>query len=292
MAILDGKILSEKILTDLVEETTQLKAKGITPGLAVILVGDDPASQSYVNSKEKACQKLGMYSEKIVLPKETSEKELLSIIQKLNKDPKIHGILVQSPVPKHINENRVTEAINPSKDVDGFHPVNVGRLVLEQDCFVPCTPLGIIKLLEHYGISVEGKHVVIIGRSHLVGKPMALLFMQKAKTGNATVTVCHSRTNGIQEICKQADILVAAIGKAGFVTKDFVKEGAVIIDVGINRVEDTSQSKGYRMAGDVAFDEVNPISSWITPVPGGVGKMTIAMLMMNVIKAAKMPMTP
>ncbi len=287
MAILDGKMLSEKILADLVMETAELKKAGITPGLAVILVGDDPASQSYVNSKEKACLQLGMYSKKITLPATTTEDELLKIIDRLNKDSQVHGILVQSPVPKHINEEKVVNLIDPQKDVDGFHTVNVGKLVLEQEGFVPCTPWGVIKILEHYQIPVEGKHVVIIGRSHIVGKPMALLFMQKAKYGNATVTVCHSRTKNIKEICKQADILVAAIGKAEFVTKDFVKPGAVVIDVGINRVEDSTKPKGYRMTGDVAFEEVREIASWITPVPGGIGKMTIAMLMNNVLKAAK-----
>lgn len=287
MKLLDGKTLSDELLQTAKTRVNALISKGTVPGLAVVLVGEDPASQSYVNSKEKTCKDLGMHSLKIELPKETTQEKLLAVIDQLNKDKAIHGILVQSPVPKHVDENTIVEAIYPEKDVDGFHPINVGNLALERECFVPCTPLGVTKLLEHYKIEVEGKHAVIIGRSHLVGKPMAMLFMQKAKHGNATVTVCHSRSRNLKEICKQADILVAAIGKAHFVTAEFVKPGAVVVDVGINRIPDPTSPKGSKLVGDVAFDEVKEIASWITPVPGGVGKMTIAMLMENVLLAAE-----
>jgi methylenetetrahydrofolate dehydrogenase (NADP+)/methenyltetrahydrofolate cyclohydrolase len=287
MKLLDGKTLSDALLQTAKTRVQSLISQGVVPGLAVVLVGDDPASQSYVNSKEKTCKDLGMHSLKIELPKETTQEKLLSVIDQLNKDKAIHGILVQSPVPKHIDENTIVESILPEKDVDGFHPINVGNLALERECFVPCTPLGVTKLLEHYKIEVEGKHAVIIGRSHLVGKPMAMLFMQKAKHGNATVTVCHSRSRNLKEICRQADILVAAIGKPRFVTAEFVKPGAVVVDVGINRIPDPASPKGSRLVGDVDFDGVKETASWITPVPGGVGKMTIAMLMENVLLAAE-----
>lgn len=284
--IIDGAALAAEMRTEIAQEVAQLRAAGITPGLAVVLVGDDPASQSYVNSKEKACAEMGIYSRKIVLAKETGQEELLLIISELNKDAAIHGILVQSPLPPHIDENQIVEAIDPKKDVDGFHPINVGNLVLDRDTFIPCTPFGVIKMLEHYGILIEGKHIVIIGRSHLVGKPIAMLFLQKAKHGNATVTVCHSKSEKIKEISRSADILVAALGRPLFVTGDFVKPGAVVVDVGINRIDDPTSPKGSRLVGDVAFDEVKEIASWITPVPGGVGPMTITMLLKNTIKAA------
>jgi len=287
MNLIDGKVVSETVYADLDRRVAALKGRGLNPGLAVILVGDNPASMSYVAGKEKTCRRLGIHSKKIDLPASTGEASLLKIVGELNTDRSIHGILVQSPLPKGLSETRIFAAIDPAKDVDGFHPVNVGNLVLEQKGFVSCTPLGIVRMLEHYKIPVEGKHAVVIGRSHIVGKPMALLLMQKSKSGNATVTVCHSKSENLKEICETADILIAAIGRAGFVTADFVKKGAVVVDVGINRVSDASREKGYRLVGDVDFDKVKEIASWITPVPGGVGLMTQAMLMSNLVDAAE-----
>lgn len=276
--IIDGKVISEKIRSEVKAATEKLiKEKGVTPGLAVVLVGDNPASKVYVGSKEKACIEMGFYSEKHVLPVTASQDELLKLIDKLNKDSKIHGILVQLPLPKQINEDAVLEAISPEKDVDGFHPYNVGRLAVGKPLFQPCTPYGMMKMLEYSNISVEGKHAVIIGRSNIVGKPIALMLLQKS----ATVTICHSKTKDLKEEVKRADIVVAAIGKPGFVTGDMLKEGAVVLDVGINRLE------SGKLVGDVDFASAEKVASAITPVPGGVGPMTIAMLMYNTLESAK-----
>ena len=288
MTLIDGKAISQKVLAGCRAELVQLAAAGCRPGLAVVLVGDDPASRAYVASKARTCVDLGMHSEKVELPADTTREKLLNEVRRLNADPSIHGILVQSPPPPQIDEAAITRAIDPRKDVDGFHPDNVARLALEDpEAFVPCTPLGCQRLLTEYNIPIEGANVVIIGRSMIVGKPLALLLMGKGRGGNATVTVAHSRSKNLPDICRRADILVAAIGKPGFVTADFVREGAVVIDVGINRIEDSSAKNGYRLAGDVDFPNVAPKCSFITPVPGGVGRMTIAMLISNTIKAAK-----
>lgn len=279
--IIDGKETARRILQELRTEIEQLRQKGCVPGLAVVLVGEDPASRIYVNSKVKTCGELGIYSQKWELPTETTQEELIGLIRQLNEDERIHGILVQSPPPKHIDEQAVILAIDPSKDVDGFHPVNVAKLVLEDPTgFVPCTPLGCMHLLNAYGISTQGKHAVIIGRSMIVGKPMAHLLM--SKKANATVTIAHSRTSDLPALCRTADILVSAVGRPHLVTADFIKPGAVVLDVGINRVEDASRPRGYRIVGDVDYDSVALLCSAITPVPGGVGPMTIAMLMSNV----------
>lgn len=285
MTILNGKEIADEVLAECREKVGILQSRGVTPGLAVVIVGDDPASHVYVNSKVKTCGELGIHSRKIELPVETTQEEVLQVVRDLNGDPAIHGILVQSPPPPHINEEEIIRLLDPRKDVDGFHPVNVGKLVMEDESgFVPCTPQGCIHLLEKAGIETSGANAVVIGRSMIVGKPMALLLMGKGV--NATVTVAHSRTRELAAVCRQADILVAAIGKPGFVTADFVKDGAVVIDVGINRVEDSSKKRGFRLVGDVAYDEVAPRCHAITPVPGGVGPMTIAFLMSNTVKAA------
>ena len=285
MTILNGKEIAAEVLAGCREKAGILQSRGVTPGLAVVIVGDDPASHVYVNSKVKTCGELGIHSRKIELPTETTQEEVLQVVRDLNEDPSIHGILVQSPPPPHINEEEIIRLLDPRKDVDGFHPVNVGKLVMEDESgFVPCTPQGCIHLLEKAGIETSGANAVVIGRSMIVGKPMALLLMGKGV--NATVTVAHSRTRELAAVCRQADILVAAIGKPGFVTADFVKDGAVVIDVGINRVEDSSKKRGFRLVGDVAYDEVAPRCHAITPVPGGVGPMTIAFLMSNTVKAA------
>lgn len=286
MTILNGKEIAADALAGCREQVQDLEARGVTPGLAVVIVGKDPASHVYVGSKVKTCADLGIYSRRIELPEETSQKEVLEVVAGLNADPSIHGILVQSPPPPHINEEEIIRLIDPDKDVDGFHPVNVGKLVMEDDSgFVPCTPQGCIHLLERAGIETSGANAVVIGRSMIVGKPMALLLMGRGI--NATVTVAHSRTKELAQVCREADILIPAIGRPEFVTADFVKEGAVVIDVGINRVEDSSRKRGYRLVGDVAYEEVAPKCRAITPVPGGVGPMTIAMLMSNTIKAAR-----
>ncbi|MEC8941519.1 MAG: bifunctional methylenetetrahydrofolate dehydrogenase/methenyltetrahydrofolate cyclohydrolase FolD [Verrucomicrobiota bacterium] len=285
MTILNGKEIAAEVLAGCREKAEILQSRGVTPGLAVVIVGDDPASHVYVNSKVKTCGELGIHSRKIELPTETTQEEVLQVVRDLNEDPAIHGILVQSPPPPHINEEEIIRLLDPRKDVDGFHPVNAGKLVMEDESgFVPCTPQGCIHLLEKAGIETSGANAVVIGRSMIVGKPMALLLMGKGV--NATVTVAHSRTRELAAVCRQADILVAAIGKPGFVTADFVKDGAVVIDVGINRVEDSSKKRGFRLVGDVAYDEVAPKCHAITPVPGGVGPMTIAFLMSNTVKAA------
>lgn len=286
MQIIDGKQVASQVLEEVERDIARLREQGIAPGLAVVLVGEDPASQVYVNSKVKKCAELGMNSRKIVLPSDASQEELLRIVRELNVDPAVHGILVQSPPPPRIDEAAVVLEIDPAKDVDGFHPENVAKLVLEDETgFVPCTPLGCMRLLKAAGIETAGANAVVIGRSMIVGKPMAHLLM--SKQANATVTVAHSRTKNLPELCRSADIIVAAIGRPAFVTADFVKDGAVVVDVGINRVEDASAKRGYRIVGDVAYDEVAPKCRAITPVPGGVGPMTIAMLMANTVKACR-----
>ena len=283
---IDGKAVAAKVIAECSQEIEELKAKGIVPGLAVVLVGEDPASKVYVGSKVRKCAELGLHSRKIELPVEATQQEVLAVVQELNADPKIHGILVQSPPPPQIDEDAIVRAIDPAKDVDGFHPENVAKLALEDPTgFVPCTPAGCMRLLKESGVETSGAEAVVIGRSMIVGKPMALLLM--SKEGNSTVTVAHSRTKELAAVCRRADIIVAAIGRPEFVTADMVKDGAAVIDVGINRVEDDSAKRGYRLVGDVAFDEVAPKCSAITPVPGGVGPMTIAMLISNTIKAAR-----
>jgi len=275
--IIDGKEISRQVKEEVKKGVEALKAEGMTPGLAVILVGDDPASSAYVGSKERTTKSLGMHSEVIKMDRETSESTLLDEIRRLNGDPAIHGILVQLPLPEQINEQRVIAAIHPDKDVDGFHPENAGRLMAGMDGFVPCTPLGIMVMLERTGVDLNGKHAVVVGRSNIVGKPMSMLLLQ----ANATVTICHSRTEDLPSITRQADVLVAAVGREGMIGSEHVKDGAVVIDVGINRGEDG------KLHGDVDFDRVLPSASAITPVPGGVGPMTIAMLMSNTLKSAE-----
>ena len=274
---MDGKALSAKVRGSILAETKALKEKGVTPGLAVIIVGNDPASEIYVRNKEKACAECGFYSEKYALPAETSQEELLSLIAQLNQSPQISGILCQMPVPEHISEQAVIDAIDPKKDVDAFHPVNVGKIMVGNFDFVPCTPAGVMELLDEYGIDPKGKECVVVGRSNIVGKPMSMLLLHR----HGTVTICHSRTSGLAAVCRRADILVAAVGKAGFITPDMVKDGAVVIDVGINR-----NAEG-KVCGDVA-PEVMEKASYMTPVPGGAGPMTITMLMKNTLKAAKL----
>ena len=292
MKIIDGKAISEKVLEECRLDVEKLKEEGVKPGLAVVLVGNDPASKAYVGSKARTCIKLGLHSLKIELPESTTQEDLLEVIEQLNHDSDIHGILVQSPPPNHIDESAVVLAIDPAKDVDGFHPENVAKLALEDPSgFVPCTPLGCQRLLAEHSIETNGANVVIVGRSMIVGKPMALLLMGKGPVGNATVTVAHSRTKDLEGICKGADILIAAVGRPNFLGKEHVKEGAVVIDVGINRVEDSSLSKGYRLVGDVDFEGVVESCRAITPVPGGVGPMTIAMLISNTIKACRNSLT-
>ena len=286
--LIDGRTIAEKVYVDLRRKITELKAKGVTPGLSVILVGDNPASRAYVRSKDKMCRELGLHSVKLELPASITQTELLGRVEELNRDSSIHGILVQSPPPSHIDESVIVRALDPRKDVDGFHPENVSKLVLEDPSgFVPCTPLGVQRLLLETNVEINGAHVVVLGRSMIVGKPLALLLMQKKKNANATVTVVHSRSRDIGEITRSADIVVAAIGRAEFVKADHVREGAVVVDVGINRVEDAANERGYHLVGDVAFEEVSKKASAITPVPGGVGPMTIAMLMANTVKAAR-----
>jgi len=288
MTLIDGKAIAQKTHADSKAAIAALKARGVTPGLAVVLVGDDPASRAYVRSKDKMCHELGMHSVKHELAADTTQADLIALVKQLNADPAIHGILVQSPPPPHIDERAIIETIDPRKDVDGFHPISVAKLALgDADGFVPCTPLGCQRLLIESGIETAGANVVVLGRSMIVGKPLALLLMNKGKGGDATVTIAHSRTKNLAEVCRRADILIAAIGRPEFVKADFVKDGAVVIDVGINRVEDLNTPKGYKIVGDVAFTEVAPKCRAITPVPGGVGPMTIAMLMANTIASAQ-----
>ncbi len=282
-----GKDVSEEIYTELRQRIEALKAKGTVPGLAVILVGEDPASQVYVRKKGEMCEQLGMRSTIIRMPSATTQEELLARIAELNSDPDIHGFLVQLPLPEGIDERAVIDAVAPEKDVDCFHPSNVGKLLTGNPDFVPATPAGVQQMLVRSGVETRGKHVVVVGRSNIVGKPMAALMMQKGEAADSTVTVVHSRTADLRSITKQADILVVAIGKPGFITGDDVKEGAVVIDVGTNRVEDPSSPKGSRLVGDVDFESVKEKASAITPVPGGVGPMTICMLMANTVRAAE-----
>mgnify|MGYP004612860671 CR=1 FL=1 len=275
--IIDGKLVSAKVRESVKEQTIKLKEQGIKPGLAVIIVGDDPASRVYVNNKKKACADVGFYSEEFALPADTQMDELLELIDVLNARDDINGILCQLPLPKHLDEKLVIDRIDPSKDVDAFSPVNVGKITIGEYDFLPCTPAGVMELLKYYNIDIDGKDCVVIGRSNIVGKPMGLLLLHK----NGTVTICHSRTRDLKDVCKKADILVAAVGRADFVTADMVKDGAVVIDVGMNR-------KNGKLCGDVKYDDVSKKASFITPVPGGVGPMTISMLMKNTLKAAKL----
>jgi methylenetetrahydrofolate dehydrogenase (NADP+)/methenyltetrahydrofolate cyclohydrolase len=288
--IIDGRAIAEQINTETAATVAQLKTRHqLTPGVAVILVGDNPASIAYVSSKDKMCARLGLHSERVNLPDATGQGQLLQIISDLNFKKEIHGILVQLPLPRQISEEAVFAALDPSKDVDGFHLCNIGKLALgDPTGFVPCTPAGIHQLLIRSGVAIEGAHVVVLGRSRIVGRPVSLILSQKAKNANATVTVCHSRSKNLAEICRSADILIAAIGSPRFVKADMVGNGAVVIDVGINRVEDETVGKGYRLVGDVDFDAVKEKVSLISPVPGGVGPMTIAMLMHNTVRAAKL----
>jgi len=287
--LIDGRSIAEKVYVDLRREIADLKSNGVTPGIAVVLVGDNSASRTYVRSKDKMSRELGLHSVKLELPASTTQSDLFNRVEELNRDPKVHGILVQSPPPKQIDEAAIVRALDPRKDLDGFHPLNMAKLAMgDPTGFVPCTPLGVQRLLIESKIDIAGAHVVVLGRSMIVGKPVALLLMQKAKGGDATVTVAHSRSKNLEEITCSADILIAAIGRAHFVKADHVRDGAVVIDVGINRVDDPSTERGYRLVGDVAFAEVAPKAKAITPVPGGVGPMTIAMLMSNTVKAARM----
>ncbi|HUP87804.1 MAG TPA: bifunctional methylenetetrahydrofolate dehydrogenase/methenyltetrahydrofolate cyclohydrolase FolD [Longimicrobiales bacterium] len=289
MKIISGTELSETIRAEVAARTAALKEqKGITPGLAVVIVGNDPASEVYVRMKGKAAEKAGFYSTQITLPENTTEDHLIGVVEDLNRDARIHGILVQLPLPKHIDKERVLRAVSVDKDVDGFHPINAGRLAIgDTTVLAPCTPAGIIQMLVRSGYDPKGKHVVIVGRSTIVGRPVAHLLLMDTVGGNATVTIAHSRTHDLPAITRQADILIAAIGKPEFITADMVRPGAVVIDVGINRVDDASNDKGYKLVGDVAFGEVSKIAEAISPVPGGVGPMTITMLLDNTLRAAQ-----
>jgi methylenetetrahydrofolate dehydrogenase (NADP+)/methenyltetrahydrofolate cyclohydrolase len=287
--LIEGRAIAEKVYAELRQEIAALKTSGRNPGLAVVLVGDNPASRAYVRSKDKMCRDLGLHSVKLELPADTTQDELLARVAQLNRDPAIHGILVQSPPPKHIDEAAIVRAIDPAKDVDGFHPTNVAKLALgDESGFVPCTPLGCQRLLIESGIEIAGAHVVVLGRSMIVGKPLALLLMRKGRGGDATVTVVHSRSRNLAGITRSADILIAAIGQPEFVRGEHVREGATVIDVGINRVDDPTMERGYRLVGDVAFGEVSAKAAALTPVPGGVGPMTIAMLMANTVRACRL----
>jgi len=285
--IIDGKQIAADIRAELKTEVAALKEKGVVPGLGVILVGADPASQSYVSAKEKACGDIGIYSDDNRLPEDTTQDELLSLVERMNQDPKINGILVQLPLPKHIDESAVLLAIDPDKDVDGFHPMNVGKMMVGEEAFLPCTPHGVVQMLKRSGVETSGAHVVVVGRSNIVGKPVANMLLQKKDGANATVTLCHTRTRDLGFHTRQADIIIAASGWPNTITADMVKDGAVVIDVGVNRVEDPSRERGYRLVGDVDFDAVKEKASMITPVPGGVGPMTITMLLYNTVESAK-----
>ena len=289
MVLLDGKLIADQIKSEIAREVkTNFLDKGIAaPHLAAVLVGEDPASQTYVASKEKACKEVGFISSVYRYPENISEKQLLEAVSFLNNDPEVDGFIVQLPIPKHINEQKVIEAILPSKDVDGFHPVNIGRMVLNIPAYLPATPNGIMMLLERFKVETEGKHCVVLGRSHIVGTPVSILLSRKGTPGNCTVTLCHSYTKDIASITRQADILIVAMGKLGFVTADMVKQGAVVVDVGIHRVPANDTKSGFRLKGDVKFDEVAKKCSFITPVPGGVGLMTIVSLLRNTLQAAK-----
>ena len=285
--IIDGKQVAADMRAELKTEVAKLAERGIVPGLGVVLVGEDPASKSYVRAKEKACADIGIYSDDNRLPVDASQQELMALVEKLNKDSKINGILVQLPLPKGLNEAEVLLAIDPDKDVDGFHPMNVGKMMVGEKAFLPCTPHGVIQLLLRSGTKIEGANVVIVGRSNIVGKPLANMLIQKNEKGNATVTVCHTRTKDLAWHTKQADIVIAAAGRPNTITADMVKDGVVVIDVGVNRVEDATKKKGYRLVGDVDFEAVKEKASLITPVPGGVGPMTITMLLYNTVESAK-----
>jgi len=286
--ILSGKELAEKMRQEMKSEIDELKTHhNLVPGLAVVLIGDNPASLSYVKGKEKACAQVGILSREYKFDADYKEEQLLKLIRELNNDPSIHGILVQLPLPDHINEEKILYAIDPTKDVDGFHPVNIGKMMIGTPSFLPCTPHGIQQLLLRNNIEISGKHVVIVGRSNIVGKPLAMILVQKNPGANATVTMCHTRTKNMAELTKLADILVVAAGRPHTVNADMVKQGAVVIDVGVNRVEDKTKKRGYRLIGDVEFDEVSEKASAISPVPGGVGPMTITMLLHNTIQSAK-----
>ena len=286
MKVIDGKALAASLRAEIAKGVEELKtAKGVTPGLAVILVGDNPASVSYVTAKEKACREAGMASREVRLPADTPEADLLALVRELNSDPAVHGILVQLPLPRHIGEKNVIDAIAPEKDVDGFTPVNVGRMMIGEECFLPCTPHGIVKLIEFSGMDIAGKHAVVIGRSNIVGKPVAALLSRKET--NATVTLCHTGTRDLAHFTRQADIVVVAAGRAGTLTGDMLKPGATVIDVGVNRIEDPSRPRGYRLVGDADFDSCAAVAGAITPVPGGVGPMTITMLLWNTLEAAR-----
>jgi len=285
--IIDGKQIAADMRAELKAEVAKLKAQNIIPGLGVILVGEDPASLSYVTAKERACIDMGIYSDNKRLAADTPQAKLIALVEKMNNDPKINGILVQLPLPEGLDESEVLLVIDPAKDVDGFHPVNVGKMVVGEKAFLPCTPHGIIQLLIRNGVKIEGADVVIVGRSNLVGKPLANMLIQKKTNANATVTVCHTRTKDLSSHTKRADILIAAAGRPNTVTADMVKEGAVVIDVGVNRVEDSTKKRGYRLIGDVDFEAVKEKASLITPVPGGVGPMTITMLLYNTVESAR-----
>ncbi len=285
--IIDGKQVAAEMRAELKAEVAKLKERGIVPGLGVILVGEDPASQSYVRAKERACEELGIYSDDNRLPEDTTQQDLIALVNQMNNDPKINGILVQLPLPKGLNESEVLLAIAPEKDVDGFHPMNVGKMMVGEKAFLPCTPHGVIQLLLRSGVTIEGANTVIVGRSNIVGKPLANMLIQKNAKGNATVTVCHTRTKDLAWHTRQADIVIAAAGRPNTITADMVKDGVVVIDVGVNRVEDATKKKGYRLVGDVDFEAVKEKASLITPVPGGVGPMTITMLLYNTVESAK-----
>jgi methylenetetrahydrofolate dehydrogenase (NADP+)/methenyltetrahydrofolate cyclohydrolase len=284
--VLDGAPIADAIRAEVAEQVKRHRERGRQPGLAVVIVGENPASQVYVKAKGKACEQAGMHSETVRLAQESSEAELLAVVDRLNADPRIHGFLVQLPLPPHINGERVLNRVNPAKDVDGFHPVNVGKLVIgDPTALRPATPFGVQQMLLRSGIETKGANAVIVGRSNIVGKPMANLLIQPGKGGDATVTVCHSKSKDLPAVCRGADLLIVAMGKPEFVTADMVRPGAVVVDVGINRVDDATQAKGYRIVGDVAYGPVSEVASAITPVPGGVGRMTIAMLLQNTLQA-------
>jgi len=288
MQLLDGKIVSQSIKERIKQEIAQMLDEGKrAPHLAAILIGENPASQTYVANKEKSAREVGMISTVYKLSENTSEKEVFEIIDFLNNDAEVDGFIVQLPLPEHLDEQKIIAHINPDKDVDGFHPINLGKMLLGQSTFLPATPMGILELLKHYNIETEGKHCVVVGRSHIVGTPMALLMSRPTYPGNATVTLCHSKTKNLQEITKTADILIVAMGKPQYITADFVKKDAVVIDVGIHRIEDPSKSSGFRLVGDVDFESVSAVASWLTPVPGGVGLTTVASLLINTLQARK-----